>query len=61
MLHMANQYVNAEEADQRHKDNVVWTSWSDRLPRRNDDRREKRRYNDRDRRHDDRLETSRAG
>ena len=60
MLQMADQYVNAEEADQQHKNDVARTFRSDRLPRRNDDRREERRYNDRDRRHDDRLESSRA-
>ena len=47
--------------DQHHKDDVAWTTRSDRLPRRNNDRREERCHDDRYRRHDDRLESLRAG
>ena len=46
--------------DQWHKDDVAWTTRSDRLPHRNDLRVE-RRYDDHDRCHDDRLESSKAG
>ena len=49
------------KADQRQKDDVARTTRSDRLPRRNDDRRVERRYDDRDRRHDDRPKSSRPG
>ena len=48
------------KADQWHKDDVARTTRSDCLPRRND-RRVERRYDDRNRCHDDRLESSRAG
>ena len=43
-----------------HKDNVVWTTRPNHLPRCNDDRRIEWCYDDRDRRHDDRLESSKA-
>ena len=49
------------KADQRHKDDIARTTRSDRLPRRNNDRREERCHDDRYRRHDDRLESWRAG
>ena len=48
------------KADQWHKDDVDRTTRSDGLPRRNDHRVE-RRYDDHDRCHNDRLESSRAG
>jgi hypothetical protein len=48
------------KADQYYKDNVTQTTRSDRLPRRNDDRRKERRYDNRDRRHDDKPESLRA-
>ena len=61
MLQMADQYVNAEEADQRHKDDVTRITYSDHLLRRNDDRHKERRRDNQDRRYDDSSESSSAG
>jgi len=41
-------------------DDVARTTYSDYLPRRNDDRREERRCDNHDRRHDNRPKSSRA-
>jgi len=48
------------KANQWHNDDVARTTRFDHLPRRND-RHVERRYDDRDRCHDDRLQSSRAG
>lgn len=38
MLQMANSYVDAEEVDQHHKEEVSWAPWTNRLARHDDDR-----------------------
>ena len=67
LLKVANSYADSKEIDRQFKDNVAHASRSDHHPRHDDDRHEQwcyedrgRRYDDRERCHNDQPEGSRA-